>query len=97
MIEFETRTGKVVIDDSKCVGCKTFACVKACSLYGAHLFRINLKVNKPEPIYSAEDLKRMCTECLACEQECFLRGLNAIRIELPLYGLEEYRKRVGLY
>jgi len=95
-MEFESRTGKVIIDDSKCSGCETYACVKACSLYGAHLFRINLREKKPEFLYSAEDLKRLCTECLACEQECFLRGLKAVKIELPMPELEEYRKKVGL-
>jgi ferredoxin len=95
VIEFESRTGKVIIDDSKCCNCGTYACVKACSLYGAHLFRINLKEKKPEPLHPPEDLKRMCTECLACEQECFLRGLKAITIELPIPGLSDYRKKMA--
>ncbi|MEM3464499.1 MAG: hypothetical protein QW667_02770 [Candidatus Bathyarchaeia archaeon] len=95
-MEFETRTGKLTLDETKCSKCTTYACVKACSLYGAHLFRINLKEKRPEPLYSAEDLKRLCTECLACEQECFLKGFNAITIELPLPGLEEFRKNIKL-
>jgi hypothetical protein len=33
MLEFEERTIKVSIDDSKCADCKTKACIKACSLY----------------------------------------------------------------
>lgn len=91
-MEFESRTGKVIIDDSKCPDCTTYACVKACSLYGRSLFRINLKEHKPELAYDKDDLKRLCTECLACEQECWLRGLEAIEILLPMPELEEFRK-----
>ena len=47
-MEFESRTGKVVIDDHKCPDCNVYACVKACSLYGTSLYRINLKTKKPE-------------------------------------------------
>lgn len=93
-MEFETRTGKVIIEDNKCVQCNTFACVKACSLYGSSLFRINLKERRPEPIYDKEELKRRCTECLACEQECFLRGLSAIKILLPMPELDKLKEKL---
>lgn len=92
-MEFETRTGKIIIDDSKCPNCPTFACVKACSLYDGALYRINLLEHKPELAYNKDDLKRGCTECLACEQECFLRGLNAITIMLPMPELEKLQKK----
>ena len=94
-MEFETRTGKVIIDDGKCHECNAYACVKACSLYGSALYRIDLKEHKPELAYNEDDLKRLCTECLACEQECFLKGLNAITILLPMPDLEEFRKNIG--
>lgn len=95
-MEFASRTGRVIIEDSKCPDCDTYACVKACSLYGRFLYRINLKEGKPEFAYNKEDLKRLCIECLACEQECYLRGLNAITILLPMPELEQYKKHVGL-
>lgn len=95
-MEFETRTGKIIIDDSKCPDCTSFACVKACSLYNGALYRINLKEHKPELTYNMADLKRLCTECLACEQECSLRGLNAIIIMLPMPESEKFKKSEGL-
>jgi len=91
-MEFESRTGKVTVDDRKCPECGTYACVKACSLYGTTLYRINLKAKKPEFIYCKEDLKRLCSECLGCEQECYLRGLKAIAIDLPMPELEQFRR-----
>ena len=30
-MEFNERTIKVIIDDDKCEGCKTHACVEACN------------------------------------------------------------------
>lgn len=95
-MEFETRTGKVIVDDSKCPNCTTFACVKACSLYNGALYRVNLKKHKPELAFNKDDLKRRCTECLACEQECFLRGLKAITILLPMPELEKFRTSISL-
>lgn len=92
-LEFETRTGKVVIDYDRCNNCLSFACVKACSLYGRGLFRIEegrlaLKI-------SDEEARRQCIECLACENDCHHDGNGALRIDLPLLGLEEYRRKVG--
>jgi len=95
-MEFEFGTGKVIIDESKCINCGTYACVKACNHYGRSLYRINLKEKKPELAYGKDDLKRLCIECLACEQECFLRGLKAITILLPMPELEEIRKKISL-
>ena len=42
------------------------------------------------------DAKRLGTECLACEYECWFRGKRAIVIEAPIPGLEEYRKKLGI-
>ena len=95
-MDFESRTGKVIIDDGKCLNCTTYACVKACSLYGRSLYRINLTKHKPELAYNRDDLTRLCTECLPCEQECWLRGLNAIKILLPMPELETFRKKMGM-
>ena len=91
-MQFESRTGKVIIDDTKCPKCKSYACVKACSLYGTALYRINLTRKKPEFIYNQDDLKRLCTECLGCEQECYLRGRRAITIQLPMPDLQTFTK-----
>lgn len=96
MYEFEFRTGKVSIDYAKCDGCTSFACVKACSLYGRNILRV--QGGKPVLSVSPEEARRLCIECLACEQECRLWGQEALRIALPIEGLEEqtvcfWRKR----
>ena len=82
MYEFEFRTGKVSIDYEKCDGCTSFACVKACSLYGRNILRV--QGGKPMLSVSPEEARRLCIECLACEQECRLRGQGALKIALPV-------------
>jgi hypothetical protein len=90
MLEFEERTIKISIDDSKCLECKTKACIKACSLYSRGILR--LRGGKPTLLGSVEDAKRRGTECLGCEFECWFRGLNAITIEIPMPELDEFKK-----
>lgn len=90
MLSLKTRTGSISIDHNKCEGCKSLACVKACSLFGAGI----LKVERGKPVLnvSAEEARRRDTECLACELECYLRGQQAIVISMPVSGLDEYRR-----
>lgn len=94
MYEFEFRTGRLIIDRSKCEGCTSYACVKACSLYGRGI--LSVRGGKPALAIDPGEATRLCIECLACEEHCRLEGKGAIRIELPMPGLEEYRERVGL-
>lgn len=94
-MEFEFRTGKVVIDYDKCDGCKAFACVKACSLHGSNI--LSIRGGKPVLAVTREEAILRDNECLACEYCCEFRGgKGACKIVLPLSGLEEYRKRTGL-
>jgi hypothetical protein len=93
MLEFNERTIKVTIDDSKCPDCKTKACIKACSLYSRGLLR--LRGGKPVILVSPGEVKRMGTECLACEYECWFRGLKAIKIEVPMPELEAYKQSLS--
>jgi hypothetical protein len=37
-----------------------------------------------------EAAKGRCSECLACEVECFFHGAGGGKIELPIPGLEEH-------
>jgi len=91
-LSFEFETGKLTIELNKCIAPKCgFACVKACRWYGRSCLKI--KDGKPALVGSPEQLKRLCNECLACEVECELYGGRAIKIELPLYGLEEFRRQ----
>jgi succinyl-CoA synthetase beta subunit len=85
---FETFTGKIIIDHDKCMSCKSKICIEAC------IPKI-LKLENGKAILniSLEEAKKGgCTECLACELECLDRGNKAINIELPIPGLEEYKK-----
>jgi succinyl-CoA synthetase beta subunit len=91
-LSFESETGKLIVEPNKCIAPKCgFACIKACRWYGRSCLKI--KDGKPALVGSSEQLKRLCNECLACEVECELHGSRAIKIELPLYGLEEFRRR----
>lgn len=94
MYEFEIRTGKITIDHDKCKDCTTYACVKACSAFGRQILR--LENMKPVLSSSPEDAKRTCNECLCCELYCEFDGRKAVKIDLPLPGLEAYRRKVGL-
>ncbi|MHC5053412.1 MAG: ATP-grasp domain-containing protein [Planctomycetota bacterium] len=76
------RTGRVLVDERKCEGCTSLACVKACSLYGGYLYRV--REGRMALGIPPDDVPRRCNECLACEYECRMRGQGALRIELPL-------------
>jgi succinyl-CoA synthetase beta subunit len=93
-IWFKTTTGgEVYIDLRKCIAPACgFACVKACRWMGTGA----LKIEDGKPAVASKDpeaLRRLCTECLACEYYCMLRGGNAIRIVVPMYGLDEVVKK----
>lgn len=90
-LEFNSKTGRVIINYNKCDGCSTFACVKACSLYGRGILRI--RGGRVVLVINKEEAGRRCIECLACEVQCLLHGNSALKIILPIGGLEEYRRR----
>jgi hypothetical protein len=79
---YDFRTGSVFVDDAKCEGCTSLACVKACSQYGGYLYRV--KAGKMILGIPEEDVPRRCNECLSCEYECAARGRGALRIVLPV-------------
>lgn len=99
-LEFNTRTGVISIDYSKCEPATRntstpacgFACIKACRLYGRNTLKI--ENNKPVlAITNAAEIARLDNECLACEYACGSQGTGCIHIELPLPGIEEYRRK----
>jgi len=55
-----------------------------------------MKDGKPALGGDAEFAKRVGTECLACEYECWFRGNKAITIDAPIPGLDEYKKKYGV-
>jgi len=93
-MHFEERTIKVTIDEEKCLGCQNHVCAQACKTFDRGILVI--KDGKPALGGDAEFAKRVGTECLACEYECWFRGNKAITIDAPTPGLEEYRKKYGL-
>jgi len=93
-LEFNFRTGKVTIDYRKCKTCKSYACVKACSLFGTNLYR--LEKGKPVLMSSPEETGRRCIEDLTCELYCHSHGNKGLTIDLDMFGLEDYRKKRGL-
>lgn len=89
--EFKTLTGRVLFDHALCAECKNPVCVSAC---GPQILK--LESGKPVlAISEAEAAKGKCTECLACELECYFHGNKGAYVELPVPGLEEYRTRVN--
>lgn len=91
MLKFKTKTGEIEIDTEKCEECNTYACVKACSLYGRDILKI--EGGAPALRYNREETKRRDNECLSCEEACRLDGCNAITIKMPVKGLEEVKKK----
>ncbi len=94
-MEFEERTIKVIIDSDKCPDCTTKACIAACKVYNRGI--LQLDDGKPSVSHlDAGEVKRRGTECLACEYACWQRGLDVIRIEVPIAGLDDYRRKRNL-
>ena len=83
---FETLTGAVQIDHEKCRLCADKPCVQACR---ANVLRFEGTVPMLA-IPEQEAKKGKCTECLACELACQFHGNKALRIDLPVPGLEPF-------
>jgi hypothetical protein len=95
VIEFWERTIKVTIDTSKCTECETKACIDACKKFARGM--LQLQDGAPSVAHLSEDeVKRRGTECLACEYECWFRGKSAIKIDVPIEGMDEYLRKRGL-
>jgi hypothetical protein len=90
--EFSFTTGRVIIDHEKCRDCESFACVKACSLFGRSILRIE----NGKPVLISEDAHKRCIEDLGCEIYCQAYGNKGLKITLDMFGLEEYRDKIGL-
>jgi hypothetical protein len=100
-LKFQAKKINITIDYSRCepaiknTATPTcgFACVKACRLYGRNILRI--ENNRPVlAVTDPEEIKRLDNECISCEYNCWVHGTNCIDIEIPLFGIEEYRKGV---
>jgi succinyl-CoA synthetase beta subunit len=84
---FDTVTGgQVILDHSVCRDCEKKVCVEAC-VPKILILQDNVPILKISP---QEASKGGCTECLACEVECFFEGNRGGRVILPIAGLEHY-------
>lgn len=88
-MEFETRTTKIKINEEACEKCTSYDCAIACSLYGRDILMI--KDGKPTLKANAEEAKKRDNECISCEIHC---PHDAIEIEIPLFGLEEFKNKM---
>lgn len=96
MLEFAEKSCKITIDTSKCDACETKACADACKTYARGLLGIDNKGRASVAHRSEDEVLRLGTECLACEFACKFRGRDAIKIEVPVAGLDAYMAKRGL-
>jgi succinyl-CoA synthetase beta subunit len=86
---FDSITGQVTFDHDLCLNCESKVCVEKCVPQ-----ILEIKNGKPVLNITREEAKKgKCTECLACEIECYFHGNKGGRIDLPIKGLDEYRKK----
>lgn len=85
-MKFETKTGQIEINRDECEDCDSYACLKACSMYGRSILK--LEEGKPALRMDPDEVRRRDNECLACEEACRVDGKEAIDITLPIPGLE---------
>ncbi len=86
--QFQTVSGgTVTLDHARCRDCASKTCVVQC------VPQI-LTVEGAVPVLniSREDARRGgCTECLACEVECYFQGNRGGYVDLPIAGLADFR------
>jgi succinyl-CoA synthetase beta subunit len=89
---FETVTGgEVTFDYARCRDCESKACVENCAP-GI------LKIEQDVPLLAIstdEARKGGCTECLACQIECYYQGNQGGYVNLPIPGLDDYAQARG--
>ena len=92
LYSFDTLTGNITYDYDLCLKCETKICIEKC------VPKI-LKNESGKPVLNIteeEAKKGKCTECLACEVECYFHGNKGGYVDLPTKGLKEYRENMGL-
>lgn len=83
---FETITGgTVTFDHARCRDCTSKICIETCAPK-----ILSLDGDVPTLNISHDAARRGgCTECLACEVECYFLGNRGGHIILPIHGLEQ--------
>ncbi len=90
-LTFEVLSGgTITIARERCPSCRTKACIAICALQSPGPVLV-LEGEAPALKPTFDEVKRgVCTECLGCLTECETKGEKAVRIDLPLPGLQEY-------
>ena len=88
---FETVTGGTVIyDHAICAACETKVCIGECV---PEILTLNQEGCPVLNIAPEEARKGRCIECLACDVACYFHGAGGGYVDLPIPGLEEYRRQ----
>jgi len=88
LYQFQTVTGgTVTYNHSFCAVCESKVCVKECVPKILALNEAGLPVLNITP---EEAKKGRCSECLACEVDCYFHGAGGGQIVLPIPGLDDY-------
>ena len=84
--------GTVTYDHAVCATCESKICVEQCV---PQILTLNEEGCPVLRIPPEEAKKGRCTECLACDVDCTFQGAGGGTVELPIPGLDEYRRRQG--
>jgi succinyl-CoA synthetase beta subunit len=88
---FETVTGGCVsFDHTLCLDCESNICVERC------VPQI-IKLENDVPVLNIthdEAMKGGCTECLACQIDCYFEGNQGGFVDLPIPGLDGYAQGI---
>jgi succinyl-CoA synthetase beta subunit len=88
LYQFQTVTGgTVTFDHAVCAICQTKICVQECA---PKILACNEEGLPVLNITAEEARKGRCSECLACEVDCFFHGAGGGQVLLPIPGLDEY-------
>jgi len=81
-MEFSERTIKIIIDEDKCEGCETHACVEACKTFSRGI--LVLKDGKPAVEGSAENWPEKERSVWPVSTHAGLRGILPLPSRYPL-------------
>jgi succinyl-CoA synthetase beta subunit len=88
---FATVTGgTVTLDHAMCAGCSNKVCVRECA---PQILKLDERGCPVLAISAEEARKGRCSECLACEVDCLFEGAGGGYVELPIAGLDAYRRQ----
>ena len=90
---FQTVSGgTVTYDHAICATCGNKVCIEQCV---PQILTLNKQGCPILSIPPEEARKGRCTECLACDVDCYFQGGGGGYVELPIPGLDEYRRCQG--